>query len=234
MKANRNIIFFKAIDWSRRIYDRQVNNPAYLDPEEYFPEYKLIEEHWEELRDEIINIIETSKPLPKFHEIDKGQSFISNNDGISWNLFAVKFYGIWHKHNLQKCPKTKALFENMKQVKTINYSILAPGKHIPPHRGPYRGILRYQIALKVPKEGNCQLFVDHKPYHWTEGKSVLFDDTYVHEVKNETEETRIALLLDIKRHDFGPFLKAIDWIYYKMIQLVILTAGGIRKSKVYH
>lgn len=234
MKANRNLIIYKTIDWIRRLYDKNIDNPAYLDLDKYFPEYKLIEAHWEELRDEIKSIIESSNELPKFHEIDRGQSFISNNDGISWNLYAVKFYGMWHNHNLKKCPKTMALFENMRQVKTINYSILAPGKHIPPHRGPYRGILRYQIALKVPKSGNCLLFVDHKPHTWVEGKSVLFDDTYVHEVRNETEETRIALLLDIKRHDFGLLLRILDWFYYKMIQFVIIVGGGIRKSKVYH
>ena len=234
MKANRNIILHSVIEWMRKRYNKNVNNPPYLDLDEYFPEYTLIEAHWEELRDEIENIISSSKPLPKFHEIDRGQDFISNNDGISWNLFAVKFYGMWHLHNVKKCPKTMALFRDMKKVKTINYSILAPGKHIPPHRGPYRGILRYQIALKVPKHGNCQLFVDNKPYIWTEGKSVLFDDTYVHEVRNETEETRIALLLDIKRKDFPFSLKIIDWIYYKLIQLAIIFGGGMKKSKVYH
>lgn len=232
MKANRNIVYYKVIDWTRRLYDKYLENPAYLDLEKHFPEYKLIEDHWQELRGEIEEIIQKSKPLPKFHEIDKGQNFISNNDGISWSLLSVKIYGMWNRHNVKQCPKTKALFENIKKVKTINYSILAPGKHIPPHRGPYRGIIRYQLALKVPKNGKCLLFVDHKPYCWEEGKSVLFDDTYVHEVKNETSETRIALLLDIKRHDLGPFLRIFDWFYYKLIQILILFGGIIRKSRI--
>ena len=83
----------------------------------------------------------------------------------------------------------------------LSVSILDPGKHIPAHNGPYKGILRYQLALSVPKDGSCQIFVDNKPYSWTEGKSVLFDDTFIHEVKNESNEKRIALLLIIRRND---------------------------------
>ena len=30
------------------------------------------------------------------------------------------------------------------------FSILAPGKHIPPHDGPYKGVLRYHLGLVVP------------------------------------------------------------------------------------
>ena len=32
---------------------------------------------------------------------------------------------------------------------TAFFSILAPGKHIPPHRGPYKGLLRYHLGLQV-------------------------------------------------------------------------------------
>ena len=123
-------------------------------------------------------------------------------------------------------------FKPFKNVSGISISLLSPGKHIPPHNGPYKGILRYQLAISVPKEGNCQLFVDNKPYTWTEGKGVLFDDTYVHEVRNETKETRIAVLLDLRRNDIPFFLRIYDYIFYKIIQLLVLANRTMSKSVV--
>ena len=35
-------------------------------------------------------------------------------------------------------------------MKTAFFSILAPGKHLPPHRGPYKGVMRYHLGLLIP------------------------------------------------------------------------------------
>ena len=150
----------------------------------------------------------------------------------AWNMFLVKTYGFWHKKNSKLCPKIVELFRPFKDVSSISISFLSPGKHIPPHNGPYKGILRYQLAISVPKNGNCQLFVDNKPYSWTEGKGVMFDDTYVHEVRNETDETRIAVLLDLRRKNMPWFLKVYDFIFFKIIQLLVILNRTMKKSTV--
>ena len=36
-------------------------------------------------------------------------------------------------------------------MKLAFFSILAPGKHIPEHRGSLKGVIRYHLALKVPE-----------------------------------------------------------------------------------
>jgi len=232
MKANRNVLAFHTIKNVRKIYDNTVENPAYLDLTTYFPEHKIIEQNWQVIYNEINQIIEQSA-IPEFHDIDAGQAFISNNDKKAWNVFVLKLYGFWISKNAEKCPKTREIFKDWNHVKTINFSILAPGKYIPPHRGPYRGILRYQIALEVPRNGECYIIVGGKRHYWKAGQSVLFDDTYMHEVHNKTDERRIALLLDVKRRDFGLFMRAFDWLYYRLFQIVILVSGGLRRTKVY-
>ena len=93
--------------------------------------------------------------------------------------------------------------------------------------------MRYQLALKVSKDGNCVLYVDKIPYYWIEGKAVLFDDTYIHEVRNETDEMRIALLLDIKREKMGFIMNIFDRIYYRLIQFGIILNSSFKKSKAY-
>ena len=232
MQNNRNIIFKKFRDWNLVFYNTLLKNTPYLNVDIVFPQHIILEDNWLVIKDEIEEIIKKTSSLPKFHEVDDGQEYISANDGISWNMFNIKTYGFWHQENIKLCPRTVELLKPYKNVSSIYFSILSPGKHIPPHNGPYKGIFRYQLAISVPKDGKCQLFVDNKPYSWTEGKSVIFDDTFVHEVKNETKEKRIALLLDVRRDDFPFFLMIYDYIFFKIIQLLVIINKTMQKSTV--
>jgi beta-hydroxylase len=85
-------------------------------------------------------------------------------------------------------------------MKTAMFSILAAGKHIPPHRGPYKGVLRYHLGLIVPQPAEaCRIRVGDEVRHWTEGGSLVFDDTYDHEVWNDTGGQRVVLFVDVVR-----------------------------------
>ena len=205
MQNNRNSLFKFFRDSNLAFYNSKIKTTAYLNLDEYFPEYHLLEENWKEIKEEIEGILRSGKKLPKFHDVDDGQEYISDNDGLSWGLLNILLYGMWHKKNSGLCPKTKSLLKEIKSVKSAYFSVLSPGKHIPPHKGPYKGIIRYQLAISVPKKGECKIIVDDKDCFWEEGKSVLFDDTYTHEVVNNTDEFRIALLLDVKRKIPGLF-----------------------------
>ena len=90
--------------------------------------------------------------------------------------------------------------EEIPGMMTAFFSILAPGKIIPPHRGPYKGLLRCHLALKVPEpKEQCWIKVGDRIEQWEEGKCLLFDDTYSHNVHNNTEGSRVVLFLDIVR-----------------------------------
>ena len=91
-----------------------------------FPEHKILEQNWTMIRDEINSILEKTSSLPKFHDVDDGQEFISNNDGIAWKIFLVKTYGFWNKHNIKLCPNIVNLFKPFKNVTSISISFLSP------------------------------------------------------------------------------------------------------------
>jgi beta-hydroxylase len=59
--------------------------------------------------------------------------------------------------------------------------------------------------------------VDDQILHWEEGKVVLFDDTYEHEVHNDTDELRAVLFIDIDRpmDRLGTFFNGI---IFRLIQ----------------
>ena len=79
-------------------------------------------------------------------------------------------------------------------------SILSPRKHILDHRGPYKGVLRYHLGLIVPAPNEkCRIRVGQEWRHWAEGSSIVLDDTYDHEVCNDTDGTRVVLFLDVVR-----------------------------------
>ncbi len=231
MQNNRGWLFKFFRDSSLNYYNSKFKTPAYLDLDKYFADYTVLEESWKEIKQEIEGVISSGKTLPKFHEVDDGQEYISDNDGLSWSLLNLLLYEMWHEKNCDLCPKTTSILKGLGSVKSAYFSILAPGKHIPPHKGPYKGIIRYQLALSVPKNGECKIIVDDKDCFWEEGKSVLFDDTYTHEVINNTNEVRIALLLDIKREISG-FLKYYDMFVFKLIKSLVVLNNTFSKSKL--
>jgi beta-hydroxylase len=100
------------------------------------------------------------------------------------------------------------------------FSILAPGKRIPPHDGPYKGVLRYHLGLAVPDGpvDRVGIRVGDETRGWSEGGSLVFDDTYEHAAWNDTEQTRVVLFLDVVRPLRQPMrtinagiIKAIGW-----------------------
>ena len=79
------------------------------------------------------------------------------------------------------------------------FTLLPGGSHLNPHRDPFGGSLRYHLGLSTPNSDNCRIYVDGQPYAWRDGEDVMFDETFVHWVKNETEQTRVILFCDIER-----------------------------------
>ena len=85
-QKNRNIFFIKLRDWNLKLYQRYLSNPPYLNADEVFPQHKILEKNWLMIKDEINSIVKKTNSLPKFHDVDDGQEFISANDGIAWNM----------------------------------------------------------------------------------------------------------------------------------------------------
>lgn len=92
------------------------------------------------------------------------------------------------------------------------FSILHPGKQIPPHYGPFKGVLRYHLALETDKNNSekCFIIINNKKYIWKAGEDLLFDDTYLHNVSNNTDTTRVVLFLDITREFKNPLINFLN------------------------
>jgi len=204
----------------RSVYDARIGTPPILDTDLYFPSAKDFVAKWRGIRDEALAV--RLDKVPRFHELMKEQADISANDGRDWRMFIMRAYGIDVPDNLACCPTIAGLIENQPEVMSCALSFLAPGKHVPKHRGPFRGILRFHLILAMPRTPSgdvaAVLEIDGKPYRLADGDCLLWDDTFPHEVWNKSDEVRVALLLDVWRRAMP----------YDMEVLSRLVVGAVR------
>ena len=74
------------------------------------------------------------------------------------------------------------------------FSSLNPHAKIPRHTGPMNGILRGHLGMVVPQ--GCYIRVGPEERTWEEGKMLVFDDSFEHEVWNHSEFVRIVLFMN--------------------------------------
>jgi aspartyl/asparaginyl beta-hydroxylase (cupin superfamily) len=182
----------------RFIGRRSLVGDAQFFPLERFPWVAHIEQNWEVIREELQRVLEDREALPNFQDISRDQIEITDDD--RWKTFFLYGYGFEAKLGVEMCPRTAALMREIPGMTTAMFSILSPRKHILDHRGPYKGVLRYHLGLVVPREAEaCRIRVGEEIRHWEAGRSVVFDDTFNHEVWNDTDETRVVLFVDVLR-----------------------------------
>lgn len=174
-----------------------VGDATFFDPS-LFPWIAEIEANWRVIREELEGVLADREALPNFQDISKDQIEITDDD--KWKTYFLYGYGFQAKLGVETCPKTAALMRKIPGMTTAMFSILSPNKHILDHRGPYKGVLRYHLGLIVPEDApSCRIRVGEDVRHWQEGKSLIFDDTFNHEVWNDTDETRVVLFVDVLR-----------------------------------
>lgn len=155
------------------------------------------EKNYISIKKELIQLFKMNVEIPDWQSISNDPSVKVGED---WTVFVFKIYNNSILKNQMICPFTAALIEKYPQITTAWFSILQPHKKIVEHRGPYNGVLRYHLGLLIPSDSvNCGIRVKDDIRHWEEGKSILFDDTHLHEAWNNTDEVRVVLFMDIIR-----------------------------------
>ncbi|MBD3883360.1 aspartyl/asparaginyl beta-hydroxylase domain-containing protein [Phormidium tenue FACHB-886] len=193
---------------------------------EQFPWAETLEANWQVIRQELDRVMEHADALPNFQDISPRQGKIANDN--LWKTYFFCAFGFRAKANCDRCPETTRLISQIPGMKVAFFSILAPGKHIPEHRGKHKGLIRYHLGLKVPEpKENCRIRVADQFAHWEEGKSLIFDDTFYHEVWNETDGYRVVLFLDIARPLRFP-LNLVNWLVNTLISAspIVQVAKG--------
>ncbi len=215
----------KLVEWLGRRFS-PLGRHAFFDPSAlaWIPR---IEAGWTVIRDELRVVLREGERIPAFHEISPEQLKITQDD--KWKTYMLYAYGQKIAENCRRCPQTVRLLQAIPRMKTAFFSILAPGKHIPEHEGPYGGVLRFHLGLIVPRlKEACRIRVGSDVAHWEEGKSLVFDDTYPHEVWNDTDEERVVLFVDFARPMWFPVSvlnEAMIWLFNRSTYIQHIVGG---------
>ncbi len=186
----------------------------FLDPAA-FPWTREIEANWETIRAELDAVLAHLDALPNFQDISTDQYNLTDDD--QWKTFFLYGYGFRSDANCKRCPATDRLVRTIPGMQTAMFSIFAAHKRIPHHDGPYKGVVRYHLGLRVPQDPTLAgIRVGPQTEHWTEGGSLVFDDTYDHEAWNDSDEVRVVLFVDFVRPLRQP-MKTFNAIVLKAI-----------------
>jgi len=168
-------------------------NPCVYDNAE-FPWVAAVERNWRAIRRELDAVLQRRAELPPIQDLTADVGSITKDAG--WKVFVLTAYGMTAERNARLCPETWRSVRQIPGLKTAMFSVFEPGKRLPPHRGPYNGVLRFHLGLLVPEDERIGIRIGTEVRHWREGEGLVFDDAYEHEAWNESDQARVVLFVD--------------------------------------
>jgi len=170
------------------------------------------------------------KPLQPDYDVNlKGSESDKLHSG-TWDWHSYVLSGNVQPKFKEYCPKTVQILQEFQDslffditeddsiTNTTNpfgfcfFSTLGGKSYIKPHTGSMNLRLRLHLPLIVPSntkpdaystkpQTKCGIRVGDQIRSWEEGKVVVLDDSYEHEVWNETGDVRVLLLIDVWHPD---------------------------------
>ncbi|XP_072427664.1 aspartyl/asparaginyl beta-hydroxylase isoform X7 [Chiloscyllium punctatum] len=190
--------------WQRSLYN--VNGlkaqPWWTTKETGYTELvKTLERNWKLIRDEGLAVMDNERGffLPEDENLrEKGD----------WSQFTLWQQGRRSEKSCKQVPKTCALFEKFPESTgckrgQIKYSVMHPGTHVWPHTGPTNCRLRIHLGLVIPKQG-CAIRCANETREWKEGKVIIFDDSFEHEVWQDANSYRLIFIVDVWHPELTP------------------------------
>lgn len=120
-----------------------------------------------------------------------------------WSAFHFWRNGAVDEENAARCPATMEALRHapLPQVPgrspNAHWSRLLPGAHIAPHYGMLNTRLICHIPILTAPQ--CWLRVGSETRGWFDGAPLVFDDSILHEAKNDGSQQRVILLFEIWR-----------------------------------
>jgi beta-hydroxylase len=207
---------------SRRHFDRFIARSSLISTEPVIDPAELawtsdLEREWRTIRAELEVLLGDLKAVPPLRVMSPDHGRIAQHD--LWKAFFLYGYGYKIEANCARCPKTTAIVERIPDLNSAFFSILLPGTRIESHIGPTKGLVTCHLGLMVPEEDACTMHLHDREVGWQEGKCLVFDDTYRHEVTHRGNSPRVVLLIQVKRPLRAPGR-----------QIASFFLGGLRRS----
>lgn len=122
-----------------------------------------------------------------------------------WEQLVLYDKGAMVQRACEMFPVTSSLVSTISETSSLgmtSLSVVYPGTHIFPHCGPTNARLRVHLGISVPE--GAYLEVGGEKIYWREGKCIVFDDSFEHQVWHRGQSPRIVLILDVWHPDLSP------------------------------
>ncbi|XP_037135146.1 aspartyl/asparaginyl beta-hydroxylase isoform X8 [Syngnathus acus] len=183
--------------WQRSLYNVDgLKAQPWWTPNEtgYTDLVKALEKNWKMIRDEAMAMMDqnTGQFVPEEENLrEKGE----------WGQYTLWQQGKKSGTSCQAVPKTCSLLERFPEATAckrgqIKFSVMQPGTHVWPHTGPTNCRLRMHLGLVIPKQG-CTIRCTDQTREWEEGKVLIFDDSFEHEVWQDADTFRLIFIVDV-------------------------------------
>lgn len=126
-------------------------------------------------------------------------------DSGRWNVLYFYVGGERVEATMRACPRTAAIIDSIPgagQASQVYLSVLRGGTHIKQHFGPTNTKLRCHLGLVVPD--GARIRIGEETHEWREGELLIFDDSFEHEVWNDSSNERVVLIVDFWHPDLRP------------------------------
>jgi len=157
---------------------------------------KQLEDAYSDIKDEYLNVVHKRQLLstnPVEDIVESG----------AWDEFNIVRRGRMNSSSCLLTPKTCAAVANFKEITglvdgqqisgEVEWLTLAPGTHLKAHCGTTNKRLTMHLGVIVP-DGPL-IRCGNVTRKWEEGKAIVFDDSYEHEVWHHGTEARVVLYI---------------------------------------
>ena len=116
--------------------------------------------------------------------------------GGEWTELRIKSSGFGlTKYTEYFTDTMKVIADCGQEFVSIKFSAIQPGTHIRTHTGPSNERLRLHLTLI--HKGGARIRVGTEWRTWEQGKAIIFDDSWEHEVIHTGDDVRVVLIMDI-------------------------------------
>jgi aspartate beta-hydroxylase len=183
-----------------------------------------LEAQSEALTQEFVKVVDNEIALRPYVRGSKGGGDWSNlADSLEWSSLHLYENGRGQKDALKRYPKTANALTQLPLVECAGhcpeafFSILRAGTQLPAHFGQANYKLTAHLPLIIPPD--CGIKVGGETRNWTLGQCLVFNDTFLHNAWNNSQQDRAVLIFEVwNPHVEAAEIAAIQMLYQRLNQ----------------
>jgi Aspartyl/Asparaginyl beta-hydroxylase len=145
---------------------------------------------------------------PNQYQVDMRDERSGLTDGRNWTVFP--FYdglGKLQVDNARRCPRIAEFLGSRAGIGSIGcmafFSIMNPKTHVPRHTSELNTRMRYHLGIEVP-ERDIHFRIHDRLITWKQDRCIKIDDSYEHEVFQQSDRRRVVFILDLPHPELLP------------------------------